>query len=178
VVNGAVRILEKLLSAGDPYPLHQANQLFRGLPGGRFEETTAAAGAAFTLSEVSRGAAFGDVDNDGDTDVLFSNNAGPARLLINRVGERAAWIGVRPLAGEPARLEVGASLRIVLPDRTLSRRSHTDGSYASAGDPRVVAGLGEPPAGGAVTVEWPGSPTRRWRALPAGVYTALWRPQR
>ena len=76
VLNGAVVIIEDLAEKGDPYPLHQPNQLFRNDGTARFEEVTPQAGAAFELSEVSRGAAFGDVDNDGDTDVVVFNNNG------------------------------------------------------------------------------------------------------
>ncbi|MFQ5653829.1 MAG: FG-GAP repeat domain-containing protein, partial [Planctomycetota bacterium] len=76
IANGAVKTIEALAAAGDPYPLHQKNQLFHNLGNGRFEEITSRAGRVFSLSEVSRGAAFGDLDNDGDPDVLVMNNAG------------------------------------------------------------------------------------------------------
>ena len=56
---------------------------------------TGQAGQAFARPEVGRGAAFGDVDNDGDTDVLVTNNSGPARLLMNQAGQGAAWLAVR-----------------------------------------------------------------------------------
>ena len=82
-VNGAVRKIEALLLADDPYPLHQINQLFENTGSGRYREVTRTAGPAFALSEVSRGAAFGDLDNDGDTDVVVTNNNGPVRLLEN-----------------------------------------------------------------------------------------------
>jgi len=160
-VNGAVRQLEDLVEAGDPYPLHQPNQLFHNLGGGRgFEDVTARAGAAFTPSEVSRGLALGDVDGDGDPDVLVTNNAGPARLLVNQVGQDRHWLGV----GVDA---LGSQVRLRLPGgRTLAGRVHTDGSYASASDPRLLFGLGDGEPG-EVWVSFPDG--RRWRirGLPA-----------
>src|SRR5207247_7716151 len=50
------------------------------------------AGAALRDSDVSRGAAFGDIDNDGDIDVIIANNSGPVRLLVNEVGQRNHWV--------------------------------------------------------------------------------------
>ena len=91
-VNGPV-LLEREPTSDDPLPLDQKNQLFRNLGNGQFEDVTDQAGAVFELSEVSRGAAFGDVDNDGDMDVLVTNAAGSVRLLINQVGTNNRWIG-------------------------------------------------------------------------------------
>ncbi len=143
VVNGAVRMKAELQRAGDPFPLHEPNQLMRQLEDGRFEDVSARAGRVFELSEVSRGAAFGDIDNDGDTDVLVTNNSGPARLLINTVGQDGAWLGLR--LRWRGRDDFGARVAVSMGDgRTLWRRVATDGSYASAGDPRLRVGLGEP----------------------------------
>ena len=91
-LTGHVSTIEALAKVNDPYPLHQRNQLFHNLRDGRFEDVTKRAGKVFELSEVSRGGAFGDVDNDGDTDVLVVNNNGRARLLINRIGNRYHWL--------------------------------------------------------------------------------------
>ncbi|HXI74652.1 MAG TPA: VCBS repeat-containing protein, partial [Pyrinomonadaceae bacterium] len=93
--NGAVQLLPELVRKGDPYPLGQPNQLFRNTGQGTFVDTSPQAGEAFQLLEVSRGAAFGDIDNDGDVDVLITNNNGPARLLLNQVGNRNHWLGLR-----------------------------------------------------------------------------------
>jgi hypothetical protein len=152
VVNGAVKSLEHLERQGDPYPLHQPNQLFRNLGGTRFEEVTADAGAVFQLSEVSRGVALGDIDNDGDHDVLMSNNRGRARLLINTVGQDRAWIGVR-LVGRGGRDLLDAQVGV---ERSASpilwRRLKTGGSYASASDPRALFGLDQAQSAGPVHV--------------------------
>ncbi|TPW04639.1 MAG: ASPIC/UnbV domain-containing protein, partial [bacterium] len=76
-VNGYVTQNLEALGPDNPFPLQQRNQVFRNRRTGGFEEVTDRAGAVFQLSEVSRGAAFGDIDNDGDVDVLIGNAAGP-----------------------------------------------------------------------------------------------------
>ena len=99
VVNGAVRRIENQVEAGDPHPLRMENQLFRGLGGGRFETVPAAEREHPVLSEVSRGLAVGDLDNDGDPDLVITNNGGRARVLLNRRPPGGAWLGVRLVAG-------------------------------------------------------------------------------
>jgi len=155
IVNGAVKKIEALARAGDPLPLHQPNQLFLNRGGKSFDEATAAAGAAFALSEVSRGAAFGDVDNDGDTDVLIVNSAGPVRLLINEIAASRHWLGLRLVDGVP-RDQVGARVAVERGGRRpLWRRVHTDASFCSSNDPRVLFGLGDEAGVDRVRVIWP-----------------------
>jgi hypothetical protein len=155
VANGAVQLLPELMRKGDPYPLGQPNQLFHNT-GSTFVEVSRQAGEAFQLLEVSRGAAFGDVDNDGDIDALITNNNGPARLLLNQVGSRNHWLGLRLIGKDAQRDMLGARVGIVISkNRTLWRRVRTDGSYLSANDPRVVAGLGNAVQVEAVRVRWP-----------------------
>ncbi|MBI3491522.1 MAG: CRTAC1 family protein [Acidobacteria bacterium] len=163
VANGAVRIREALARATDPFPLHERNQLFRNLGTGRFEEVTAQAGAVFELSEVSRGAAFGDVDNDGDIDVLVTNNNGPARLLINHVGQRCHWLGLRLVGGPGPRDMLGARVGAFRNQGPpLWRRARADGSYGSANDPRVLVGLGDVAAVPRVRVVWRSGRVEDW----------------
>ena len=173
-VNGAIYVLLDLVREGDPFPLHQTNQLFRNLGNGTFAEVTRDAGEVFELSEVSRGALFGDVDNDGDTDVVVTNNSGPARLLINEVGNRKPWLGLRLVGQKTPRDMVGAKLFVHRAGKPpLLRRVRTDGSYASANDPRVLVGLGEDPAVTRVEVVWPDGQVEWWNGLPLGMYIAL-----
>ena len=172
--NGAVQTIEALRRVNDPLPLHQRKLLFHNLGGGRFEDVTARGGAAFELSEVGRGAAFGDVDNDGDTDVLVANNNGRPRLLVNNVGRRNHWIGLRLIGKQAPRDMLGARVEIVRADGpTLWRRVRADGSYASANDPRVLAGLAQSTRSPRVRVTWPGGTSEEWSAVPIDRYTTL-----
>lgn len=164
VLNGAVKVIEALARENDPYPLHQSNQLFRNLGEGRFEEVTAQAGGVFALSEVSRGAAFGDLDNDGDTDVVLANNAAPSRILLNTQDNAYHWIGLRLLDAEGLRDQLGSWIEVVLSDGSSRwRRVSTGGSYASARDPRVLVGLGDVEGVEEVRVRWSGGGHERFR---------------
>ena len=172
-VNGTVQIIETLRQAKDPLPLHQRKLLFHNLGGGRFEEVGDRAGEVFKLSEVGRGAAFGDVDNDGDVDVLIGNNNGPTRLLINQAANGHHWIGLR-LVGAGGRDMVGARVEIVRKGASSRwRRARADGSYASANDPRVVVGLGDSSDRPDVRVIWPDGKVDTWMQVAVDTYTTL-----
>ncbi|HEX7722591.1 MAG TPA: CRTAC1 family protein [Pyrinomonadaceae bacterium] len=163
IANGAVQLLPELVRKGDPYPLGQPNQLFRNTGQGTFVDTSPQAGEAFQLLEVSRGAAFGDIDNDGDIDVLITNSNGPARLLLNQVGNRNHWLGLRLIDKKTQRDMLGAWVEIIISKgKSLWRRVRTDGSYLSANDPRVVAGLGGAVHLEAVRVRWPDGAVDEW----------------
>jgi hypothetical protein len=158
-------------------PYAQPHQLYRNLGGGRFA-LAPEAGPAFQKPTVSRGAAFGDIDNDGDTDILVVDADGPVRLLVDEMGSRNPWLGLR-LVGKPpgakaerdmpgARVEVrrkGAP--------SLWRRAVTDGSYASANDPRVLVGLGDAAEVTGVRVLWPDGLAELFPPPPLRAYTTL-----
>jgi hypothetical protein len=159
IVNGAVNIVESL--RGDPVPYRMRNLLFRNLGTGTFAETSSQAGPAFVRPDVSRAAVFGDIDNDGDTDVLVTTNTGPARLWLNRDGTRNSWLqvkledGTRNCLGALVHVERAGAPRLV-------RRVRTDGSYLSAQDPTLQFGLGERRGPVTVRVDWPGSESEQW----------------
>lgn len=174
VVNGDVTGVEELVQARDPYPLHMPNQLFRHKGGGEYVEVTASAGKAFELSEVSRGAAFGDVDNDGDIDVMVINNAGPVRLLVNQVGHEKHWVGMRLVGRELPRDMIGAKVALLRDGKpVLHKRVHSDSSFASASDLRVHFGLGDDPDITGVEVIWPSGAVERFTDLEVGAYNEL-----
>ncbi len=184
-VNGAVKVIKSLSLAGDPFPLHQRNQLFLSRGDGSFEDATDRAGEVFELSEVSRGAAFGDVDNDGDADVLVSNNNGPVRLLLNQAGQDRAWLGLRLVDRGGKRDALGARAGVVRGGAvrggavrgggTLWRRVGANASYGSSSDPRLLFGLGDDDAISRVVVEWPDGKREQWPGdgVQPGAYVTL-----
>lgn len=177
IANGAVQTIETLARQGDPFPLHQLNQLFRNEGNGQFRDVSKDVGPALAISEVSRGLAAGDLDNDGDTDLVVANNHGPLRILRNDIGNRRRWLGVRLLSSATGSDLVGARVALELePGRTLWRRFRADSSYCSANDPRVLFGLGEVAAPRNLTVyyadgtreQWSNLPTNQWHTLIRG----------
>jgi len=179
-VNGAVTHTAEALARGERFALAQPRQLFRNIGGGRFEDVSDRAGAAFQTAEVGRGAAFGDIDNDGDIDIAVANGNGPLRLFVNTVGSRNHWIGLRLVGstalttGGRARDMLGARVAIARADgTTLWRRARADGSYASANDPRVLAGLGTDPTPPRVRVQWPDGQVEEWTGVPVDRYSTL-----
>jgi enediyne biosynthesis protein E4 len=162
-VNGAVQTIEALSRAGDPFPLRQGKQLFRNRGDGRFEPAAGTAVPALAVPDVSRGAAFGDVDNDGDIDAVIGNNNGPLRLLINGAPRRH-WLGLR-LTRPAAQSSDAVNARVAVTTaagRTLWRRARADGSYASANDPRVLIGLADVADPVVIRVIWPDGRDERW----------------
>ena len=154
VFNGAVRTIAEQARADVAWPFVEANQAWRQDADGRFSEISARLGADFMRPLSARGAAFGDVDNDGDLDVLVNNSNAAAQLLLAAT-PATPWLGLQL---KPSAAAHGALVMLQQGDRRYWRRAATDGSFASASDPRV---LFYPPAPSPVrvTVQWPDGTT-------------------
>jgi enediyne biosynthesis protein E4 len=172
ITNGAVHVIEEQVRAHDPFPLHQTKQLLHNLGDGRFEDVSSKSGSAFSLSEVGRGLAVADLDNDGGMDFVVANNNGRLRIFLNKVGALHPWLGLRVLTGK--RDAYGAKIELRRHGaRTLWRRVHSDGSYLSASDPRLVIGLGEASEIDELVVHWVDGTTERFPPPPLRAYTTV-----
>jgi hypothetical protein len=163
--NGGVRVMTMQQESGERFPYRERKLLLRNLgPGKGFEDVTASAGPDLQPLEVSRAAAFGDVNNDGGVDILLTNNNGPARLLLNTVPDRGHWILVHLEGVHTNRSGYGSLVELVRKDGTSVRRFvRGDGSYLAANDPRVHFGLGKSPDIDRIQVHWLAGGCEAWR---------------
>jgi hypothetical protein len=152
---------------------HRQTPLLMRNTGRGFADVSATAGPAFTVPLAARGAAFGDVDNDGDTDIVVSQTNGPPLLLFNE-GTRNRWLGLRLVGRRSNRQGLGARVRVV--DGAGAARVFdvtTAGSYLSASDPRLLVGLGASGSARAVEVRWPSGRTQRINNPRLNAYTTI-----
>ena len=176
VANGAVDVLDEQRQAGEEHPLKMPDQLYRNLGDASFEEVTASGGESFDRLAVGRGAAAGDIDNDGDRDVVIMNNAGPVWLLENQLGQDSDWLGLRVMDVEGKRDMLGAKVTLRMEgESSRSMHVHSDGSYASANDPRLIFGLGAAPDESKFEIEvrWPDGLRETFDQIESGRYNEL-----
>jgi hypothetical protein len=124
---------------------------------GRFEQVDLAQALTRPV-EVSRALSLGDIDTDGDLDVLLVNAQGPARLLRNDAPRSGHWLVVRAVDPRLKRDAIGARVTVVTAERRIVRTITRGSSYLSSNDPRAHFGLGPQPQIERIEVRWPGGP--------------------
>ncbi len=142
----------------------QPNLLFHNRGHGIFAQVGSESCPALAAIRVSRGAAAGDLDNDGDIDLVINNLDGPAEVLRNdtpRAGRR--WLGLE-LSGRPGTRAIGARVSIDVGGRRIVREVRGATGYLSQGDHRIVIGLGEGETVEGIDVRWPGGARERFEA--------------
>ena len=124
--------------------------------GDRFVNVSKQAGPAFTRETVSRALAKGDIDNDGDLDLLITSNGGPVQLLLNEGGNRNNALLVRTIGtGNTNRDGIGAKLRLTAGGRTFVDQVTSGSSYLTQNDMRVHIGLGNATKVDRLEIAWP-----------------------
>ena len=137
------------------YPYRGPRVVFRNHGGGRFTDVTADSGPGATAAHSSRGAAFGDVDNDGDVDVLVMNMNERPSLLRNDYRGPNRWLTVRLEGSRSNRSAIGAVVTVTAGGRRQARAVVSQASYYSHDDLRVHFGLGASAAAERIEVRWP-----------------------
>ena len=132
----------------------QRNLLFRNTGGRRFANVTADAGPGFAIEKVSRGLAAGDIDNDGDLDLLVTNNGQGADLLRND-GSHGHGLTVRLIGTQSNRDGIGARVRLTTGGRTQVREAKAGSSYLGQSDLRLHFGIGTATRVERLEVRWP-----------------------
>ena len=162
--NGRVGVSSRSDDPEDPYA--EPDLLLSGSADGRFR-LVEQPGVDVKAPRTSRGAIFGDFDDDGGVDILVVDRNAPVRLLHNQMADEGCWIivDVRDRDGGPA---IGAEVVIELGERTLRRIVRTDGSYLSARDSRIHVGLGDSSVVPVVVVRWPDGTSRSFVDHPCG----------
>ena len=172
VANGGVRADPELRAAGDPFPYREPNLLLLNDVQGDFFDLSEKI-PDFEPYHVSRGAAPGDLDNDGDMDLVVFNVNGPLRLFLNTTPSTHHWLGLQLLSPEGRDL-LGATAVVTLADgRRILRQVRTTTSYLAARDPRLFIGLGavdQPPV---VEVLWLDGTRESWSGLEIDRYHRL-----
>ncbi len=169
IANGRVGLTPPFLSEADPYV--DPNQLFLGLGKGKFKEV-AHGGTAEEVLGTSRAAAFGDIDNDGDIDLVYMDRDAPVKMLENRAPRRGSWVGFR-LVGPHGSDAIGAIVELKAGGRSQYRRCDPCYSFCSANDPRVHFGLGTTQQVDEVRVTWPTGEEESFGPFEVGEYHDL-----
>lgn len=167
IVNGhAIRYPTGKESSRKQRPVLMMNQ-----GGGKFRAESERIGEYYNTQHLGRGAAFGDLDNDGRIDVVIVHTNEPVSVLRGIGGEGNHWIGVR-LEGKDHADVVGARATVKAGDMALTRFTKGGGSYASSGDRRLHFGLGAATAV-ELTVTWPDGSQQKFDKLAADRYYRL-----
>ena len=152
IANGHIMDNAPLYRAGATYA--QRNQLFRNVSRGRLTDVSRSAGAGFALEKVSRGLTAGDIDNDGDLDLLVTNNGQSADLLRNE-GVSGNALMVRTIGKQSNRDGVGAQLKLTTVSQIQRREVKAGSSYLGQNDQRQHFGLGAATRVDRLEVRWP-----------------------
>lgn len=135
-------------------PYKGPRMIFRNLGDGRFEELIEEAGPGISTRHSSRGAAFGDFDNDGDLDIVVMNVNEPPSLLRNDAPRQNHWLKIKLVGTKSNRSAIGARVLVRYGKKVQAQQLLSQSSYLSSNDPRLHFGLGDEKIA-QIEVRWP-----------------------
>jgi hypothetical protein len=138
-----------------------------------FRNVSSQAGAAFAKDYPARGMTVGDYDNDGDVDVLVSNNGEAPLLLRNDGGSRNNWLGITLVSTKSNPSAAGALITWRAGGLKWSRLKTSGGSYLASHDPREILGIGRAPRFESVEIRWPSGTIDKLSNLPLNTYVVV-----
>ncbi|HKN22413.1 MAG TPA: CRTAC1 family protein, partial [Terracidiphilus sp.] len=170
-VNGHVYPQVDQINVGTSY--RQRMLLFHNQRNGTFSEVAAQAGDALMVPRVSRGAAFGDIENNGNIDVVVENLDGKPTILRNDRANGNNWITVSLVGKGRNRDALGAKVKVVAGDLVQWDEKRGGGSYLSSSDPRLHFGLEKRTRVDRIDVQWPDGASDTLRDLPVNGFITV-----
>lgn len=164
---------DDMIESRIPRVKHREPLLMFENTGKAFKDVSASSGAVFSKVFSGRGMALGDFDNDGDADVLTSNNGEPPLLLSNKGGNRNNWVGLQLVATKSNPAAVGAIITWQAGTSKRSRLKIGGGSYLSSHDPREILGIGGATKIDFVEIRWPSGKIDKLTNLPLNKYVKV-----
>jgi enediyne biosynthesis protein E4 len=141
--------------------------------GRRFRDVSDRAGGGLQMARVGRGLAVGDLDNDGDPDLVISNTDDVLTVLENRQGTKRHWVAISARSSTGNRLAIGAKVTVSAGGRQQIREIRSGGSFLSQNDLRAYFGLGDYAGRVDVDIRMPGGRRWAWKQLPTDRIHAL-----
>jgi hypothetical protein len=171
VVNG--HVYPQVDKAGAEVGYREPKLLYHNDRNGTFSDVTRDAGSALTIPAVSRGAAFGDIDNDGDIDVVVNNLDGRVTVLRNDGGSASNYLTIE-LAGRTSnRSALGARVTVTAGDLIQVEERRGGGSYLSQNDTRLHFGLQKRAMADRIEVRWPDGAVQSLTRVPANRFVTI-----
>jgi hypothetical protein len=171
VVNG--HVYPQVDKAGGETGYREPKLLYHNDRDGTFSDVTRGAGAALTVPAVSRGAAFGDIDNDGDIDVIVNNLDGPATVLRNDGGSANNYVTIELVGRKSNRSALGARVTVTAGDLIQVEERRGGGSYLSQNDTRLHFGLHNRTTADRIEVRWPDGAVQSLTGVPANRFITM-----
>jgi hypothetical protein len=151
-----------------PRRYEEPNAVFRNLRNGKFQNVSATAGPGFQIAGAHRGAAFGDLDNDGRIDAVVSVLNGHAKVFHNVTQNNNHWLLLQLTGVKSNRMGVGARVRLTGADGVVQYNEVTTSvGYASSSDRRVHFGLGAAKTAKEIQIIWPSGIRQTLHDVPA-----------